>query len=112
MALSANVKTAVDGMDPIDRGLLVMYAFGVDDISLIAKLGARAIEARAAYLTSPTNEQMAIALLQDFRDYARNTYAEREAKSAARLAQIAARQAALDEVVFGDIGSLPEPEGV
>lgn len=105
MALTPQIKTAIDGLDNIDRALVMLYIFGVDDMALAATIGSAFIDRFYPNVENPTNDQKALAILLQTRLHVKNTYVSYIAQAAANAAQAAAES----EIPYGDIGELSQP---
>ena len=106
MALTPQIKSAIDSLDTVDKTLVMLYIFGVDDTNLAAVIGEAFIRKYYGWIADPSNDQMALAVLLETRLFVKKQYVEYTGHQAGRASQLAATQAAENTVQYGNIGEL------
>ena len=112
MALTPQHKAVVDGMDNIDKSLLLLYILGKDDTGLAIGLGNAMV--RAYYPEHDpdelANEHLALAILKANYNYNRDIFLADLANIEAEAARLAALESASETMnPDNDIGDMPLP---
>lgn len=105
MALSQQVKDALDGMNHVDQALVILYIQGVDDNALAGTIGEQFIRAYYPDIDpgTATNTQKAKALLRQVGNHIKGVYVGTKATTAGVDAQDTARTDADDDFAFTEI---------
>ena len=112
MALTPQEKAVVDGMNNVDKALLLLYILGKDDSAIALDLGKAMV--RAYYPAHApdelSNEHLALAILKANYNYNRDIYLADLATIEAEAARLAALEAAAETMnPDNDIGDMPPP---
>lgn len=112
MALSQQVKNAVNAMSNSDRALLMAYTLGHDNPPLLANVADAFVRTywQQYAKNNLSNEQKALALLKSVDAYIRDVYKADKAQQDSETARLAAiAQADTDTTPGNPLDELPEP---